>query len=229
MSDHHPYFLEFEFKKLFFCVFITKCKMKSVSNLLWRGILLFVIGTSFTVVLNLLQARRYSSLYSDGWKNNIQYSKWWLPVLCGSGSALVGLIFPFLEYKAKEQHLSQEWSHVLRCVAMFVGINEACTKVDFPSNLQLSLSLAVLSIGLWWYFDRTKVGLGMGVIIAALATFITQLLVYHKVCLYSEREFLYIRSWLPCVVFSGGITVASIGRQLAVNDFIDNENKSHSE
>lgn len=203
--------------------------MKPISHFLWRAALLFVIGTSFTVVLNLLQAKRHSSFNADIWKNNILYSMWWLPILCGSGSALVGLVFPFLEYKAKEQHLSQEWSHVLRCVAMFVGINEACTKVDFPSNLQLSLSLAVLSMGLWWYFDRTRVGLGMCVIIAALATFITQLLVNHKVCLYSEREFSYIRSWLPCVVFSGGITIASIGRQLAVNDFIDNENKSHSE
>lgn len=33
---------------------------------------------------------------------------------------------------------------------------------------------------------------------------------------YTEREFSYVRSWLPSVVFSGGITVANIGKQLAM-------------
>ncbi|XP_035214183.1 LOW QUALITY PROTEIN: insulin-induced gene 2 protein-like, partial [Stegodyphus dumicola] len=200
-------------------------------QLFWRGVVLFLIGTIFTFVLTLLQAqRRFSSFKDEDLMNSILCSRWWLPVICGSGSAFVGLICPFLEHKINDQHMrSQEWSHVLRCIAMFVGINEACTKIDFPSNLQLSLSLSVLSVGLWWYFDRTKVGFGIGVIVAILATFITQILVHHQVCLYSEREFLYVRSWLPCVVFSGGITIANIGKQLAMNDFAESENKSHAE
>ncbi|GFW28491.1 insulin-induced gene 2 protein [Trichonephila clavipes] len=69
---------------------------------------------------------------------------------------------------------------------------------------------------MWWYFDRTTIGFGMGIIVAALATLATQVLVYHRICNYSEREFSYVQSWLPCVVFSGGITVANIGKQLAV-------------
>jgi hypothetical protein len=44
--------------------------------------------------------------------------------------------------------------------------------------MQLSLTLAAMSIGLWWLFDRSGSGFGLGVGIAVLATFITQLVVY---------------------------------------------------
>lgn len=52
-------------------------------------------------------------------------------------------------------------------------------KVDFANNVQLSLTLAALSIGLWWTFDRSRSGFGLGVSIALLATLATQLLVYN--------------------------------------------------
>lgn len=54
-------------------------------------------------------------------------------------------------------------------------------KVDFANNVQLSLTLAALSIGLWWTFDRSRSGFGLGVSIALLATLATQLLVYNGV------------------------------------------------
>lgn len=53
-------------------------------------------------------------------------------------------------------------------------------KVDFANNVQLSLTLAALSIGLWWTFDRTRRGFALGVAIALLATLTTQLLVYNE-------------------------------------------------
>jgi len=33
---------------------------------------------------------------------------------------------------------------------------------------------------------------------------------------YTAPDFLYVRSWLPCIFFSGGITMGNIGRQLAL-------------
>nr|XP_035925503.1 insulin-induced gene 1 protein isoform X1 [Halichoerus grypus] len=104
----------------------------------------------------------------------------------------------------------------MRCVAVFVGINHASAKLDFANNVQLSLTLAALSLGLWWTFDRSRSGLGLGITIAFLATLITQLLVYNGVYQYTSPDFLYIRSWLPCIFFSGGVTVGNIGRQLAM-------------
>ena len=35
-------------------------------------------------------------------------------------------------------------------------------------------------------------------------------------CRYTSPDFLYVRSWLPCIFFSGGVTVGNIGRQLAM-------------
>lgn len=54
-------------------------------------------------------------------------------------------------------------------------------KVDFANNVQLSLTLAALSIGLWWTFDRSRSGFGLGICIAFLGTLATQLLVYNGV------------------------------------------------
>ena len=54
-------------------------------------------------------------------------------------------------------------------------------KLHFANNAQLSLTLAALSLGLWWMFDRSRSGFGLGIGTAFLATVITQLLVYNGV------------------------------------------------
>lgn len=33
----------------------------------------------------------------------------------------------------------------------------------------------------------------------------------------------YVRSWLPCIFFSGGVTVGNIGRQLAMVRLLFND------
>ncbi|XP_036935205.1 insulin-induced gene 1 protein isoform X2 [Acanthopagrus latus] len=103
----------------------------------------------------------------------------------------------------------------MRCIAVFVGINHASVKLDC-NQVQLSLTLAALSLGLWWTFDRSRSGFGLGITTAILATVFTQLLVYNGVYQYTSPDFLYVRSWLPCIFFSGGVTVGNIGRQLAM-------------
>lgn len=62
-----------------------------------------------------------------------------------------------------------------------VSLASRLQKLDFANNVQLSLTLAALSLGLWWTFDRSRSGLGLGITIAFLATLITQLLVYNGV------------------------------------------------
>ncbi|EFB17804.1 hypothetical protein PANDA_015700 [Ailuropoda melanoleuca] len=134
--------------------------------------------------------------------------------------AVVGLLYPCIDSRLGEPHkFKREWASVMRCVAVFVGINHASAKLDFANNVQLSLTLAALSLGLWWTFDRSRSGLGLGITVAFLATVITQLLVYNGVYQYTSPDFLYIRSWLPCIFFSGGVTVGNIGRQLAMAMF----------
>ncbi|CAF94851.1 unnamed protein product [Tetraodon nigroviridis] len=207
------------------------------TNLLIRGAMLFSVGVFLALVLNLLQVQRNVTLFPPDVLSSIFSSAWWVPPCCGSASAIIGLLYPCIDRRLGEPHrFKREWSSVMRCVAVFVGINHASAvsflpgqseKVDFANNVQLSLTLAALSVGLWWTFDRSRSGFGLGVSIALLATLATQLLVYNGVFQYTSPDFLYIRSWLPCIFFAGVITMGNIGRQLALYEYKFVQEKSH--
>ncbi|XP_038585420.1 insulin-induced gene 1 protein [Micropterus salmoides] len=187
------------------------------ANLIRRGLVLFTVGAFLALVLNLLQIQRHVTLFPEEVMTTLFSSAWWIPPCCGTGAAVVGLLYPCLDSHLGEPHkFKREWASVMRCIAVFVGINHASVKLDFDNNVQLSLTLAALSLGLWWTFDRSRSGFGLGITTAFLATVITQLLVYNGVYQYTSPDFLYVRSWLPCIFFSGGVTVGNIGRQLAM-------------
>ncbi|KAL8183222.1 UNVERIFIED_CONTAM: Insulin-induced protein 2 protein [Gekko kuhli] len=205
-------------------------------NLTIRGIVLFLIGVFLALVLNLLQIQRNVTLFPPDVITSIFSSAWWVPLCCGTASGQyhiksgIGLLYPCMDRHLGEPHkFKREWSSVMRCVAVFVGINHASAKVDFDNNIQLSLTLAALSIGLWWTFDRSRSGFGLGIGIAFLATLATQLLVYNGVYQYTSPDFLYVRSWLPCIFFAGGITMGNIGRQLAMYECKVIAEKSHQD
>ncbi|NXG43495.1 INSI1 protein, partial [Psilopogon haemacephalus] len=171
-------------------------------HLVQRSVVLFVVGAFMALVLNLLQIQRNVTLFPDEVISTLFSSAWWVPPCCGTaaGELISGsdpvLFFPILPKIVLNTFFSQ--------------------KLDFANNVQLSLTLAALSLGLWWTFDRSRSGLGLGITIAFVATLITQFLVYNGVYQYTSPDFLYIRSWLPCIFFSGGVTVGNIGRQLAM-------------
>lgn len=193
--------------------------MVSVKSLVMRGVILFTLGVFFFLVLNILQVQRQVTVFPPEVLASLFSSAWWVAPSCGIAAAVIGLLYPCLDKRlGEDMHIKGEWSSVMRCVAVFVGINHASAKIDFANNVQLSVSLAAMSIGLWWLFDRSRSGFGLGVGIAVLATFVTQLLVYNDICRYTEPDFLFVRSWLPCVFFSGGVTMGNIGRQLAAHD-----------
>ncbi|KAM7174591.1 insulin-induced gene 1 protein [Macrochelys suwanniensis] len=186
-------------------------------HLVQRSLVLFAVGAFMALVLNLLQIQRNVTLFPEEVIATIFSSAWWVPPCCGTAAAVVGLLYPCIDSHLGEPHkFKREWASVMRCIAVFVGINHASAKLDFANNVQLSLTLAALSLGLWWTFDRSRSGLGLGITIAFLATLITQFLVYNGVYQYTSPDFLYVRSWLPCIFFSGGVTVGNIGRQLAM-------------
>ncbi|XP_063159443.1 insulin-induced gene 1 protein isoform X2 [Candoia aspera] len=186
-------------------------------DLVQRSLVLFAVGTFLALVLNLLQIQRNVTLFPEEVISTIFSSAWWVPPCCGTAAAVIGLLYPCIDSHLGEPHkFKREWASVMRCIAVFVGINHASAKLDFANNVQLSLTLAALSLGLWWTFDRSRSGLGLGITIAFVATLITQFLVYNGVYQYTSPDFLYIRSWLPCIFFSGGVTVGNIGRQLAM-------------
>ncbi|KAL4616629.1 insulin-induced gene 2 protein [Arapaima gigas] len=200
------------------------------ANVVIRGFVLFSIGVFLALVLNLLQVQRNVTLFPPDVFASIFSSAWWVPPCCGTASAAIGLLYPCMDRHLGGPHqFKREWSSVMRCVAVFVGINHASAKVDFANNVQLSLTLAALSIGLWWTFDRSRCGFGLGVGIALLATLTTQLLVYNGLFQYTSPDFLYIRSWLPCIFFAGVITMGNIGRQLAMYEYKVFQEKMHED
>ncbi|XP_023440040.2 insulin-induced gene 2 protein-like [Dasypus novemcinctus] len=177
-----------------------------------RRVVLFLIGVFLALILNLLQIQRNVTLFPPDVIASIFSSAWWVPPCYGTASAVIGLLYPCTDRHLGETHtFKREWSSVMRCVAVFVGINHASAKVDFDNNIQLCLTLDTLSIGLRWTFNRSRSGFGLGVGIAFLATLVTQLLVYNGVYQYTSPDFLYVHSWLPCIYFTGGIKMGIIG------------------
>ncbi|XP_048866876.1 insulin-induced gene 1 protein [Brienomyrus brachyistius] len=196
------------------------------THLIRQGLVLFAVGVLLALVLNLLQVQRNVTLFPEEAMAILFSSAWWVPLCCGTAAAVVGLLYPCIDRHLGEPHkFKREWASVMRCIAVFVGINHASAKLDFANNVQLSLTLAALSLGLWWTFDRSRSGFGLGITIAFLATLVTQVLVYNGVYQYTSPDFLYVRSWLPCIFFSGGVTVGNIGRQLAMTS----AEKSHND
>ncbi|NXO63383.1 INSI1 protein, partial [Phainopepla nitens] len=189
----------------------TSSTLNWSQHLVQRSVVLFVVGAFMALVLNLLQIQRNVTLFPDEVISTLFSSAWWVPPCCGTaaGESLTSTsdfwVFPVLSW---ERRMSADLKRTV--------LNIFFQKLDFANNVQLSLTLAALSLGLWWTFDRSRSGLGLGITIAFVATLITQFLVYNGVYQYTSPDFLYIRSWLPCIFFSGGVTVGNIGRQLAM-------------
>lgn len=73
-------------------------------------------------------------------------------------------------------------SYYLASVILFDFVLDGLVTQKLDCNqVQLSLTLAALSLGLWWTFDRSRSGFGLGITTAILATVFTQLLVYNGV------------------------------------------------
>ncbi|KAJ8350577.1 hypothetical protein SKAU_G00257070 [Synaphobranchus kaupii] len=212
-------------------------------NLVIRGVTLFSVGVFLALVLNLMQFQRNITLFPPDVIGSIFSSAWWMPPCCGTASGFVvrgkdlfalqrwsALLYPCIDSRLGEPHkLKRDWSGVMRCVAVFVGVNLASAKVDVANSLQLFLTLAALSVGLWWTFDRSRSGFGLAAGITFLATLATQLLVYNRAFQYPSPDFLYIRSWLLCIFFTGVITMGNIGRQLAMYECKVVQEKTHKD
>ncbi|NWH93310.1 INSI1 protein, partial [Aegithalos caudatus] len=194
----------------------TSSTLNWSQHLVQRSVVLFVVGAFMALVLNLLQIQRNVTLFPDEVISTLFSSAWWVPPCCGTAAGERG---GGAECVTRAPGSPAPPSHRERCeLGLSAGtvLNIFFQKLDFANNVQLSLTLAALSLGLWWTFDRSRSGLGLGITIAFVATLITQFLVYNGVYQYTSPDFLYIRSWLPCIFFSGGVTVGNIGRQLAM-------------
>lgn len=195
-------------------------------NFCIRALCLFIVGISISCVLNvmlILPELRRKVVYERDLLERLYATMWWFAPSCGLASSLIGLIYPCMDSRlGKPHHLRTEWSSVVRCSAVFIGIIHAVVKLRFESDIHLFITVAAFSILLWWYFDRSKNGFGLALFVAIFATTSVWFLGSHSVysLFFSEKMALVNQLWVPCLFFSGGITVGKIGRQLALLEYV---------
>ena len=105
--------------------------------------------------------------------------------------------------------VKREWSSVIRCCGGFMGVNYAASviclfkirilsfgflirhikqtffpppqKLPWTSSIQVSLTLALLALGLWFLFDRTLHGFIISAVFASVGTWVVFILVSNGV------------------------------------------------
>eukprot|EP01134_Creolimax_fragrantissima_P004120 CFRG4120T1 len=142
-----------------------------------------------------------------------------------TGTVLVGIGFPYVDrhYIGTPHTFNRDWSSVVRCLGLLVGISYACAKLPNTTSSQLSTVVAVLGLGLWWCFDRSRQGLLLSLVFSFFGTICGQILAYSGVLWYTHPDFILVRSWFPSILFSACISFGNVGRQLAVEDFFETD------
>ncbi|XP_063673727.1 insulin-induced gene 2 protein-like [Bolinopsis microptera] len=197
--------------------------MTSLSNqpeLPLRIAVLFLAGVVFSLLFSTLLIQREVTSLPTELLNDMVSSAWWVPIAAGILSLCVGMLYPTVDsiYGTKPV-LQCDWSNLIRCSIIFFGINHACMKLDYMNSMQLSVTLGVLSITMWWLFDRTVSGLVVGLVSTIVFISVSQFFVYHGFASYKAPDFFLLRSWIPSLIFSAVITFGTIGRQLSAFRF----------
>ena len=110
----------------------------SVVNVFVRGVVLFILGAFFAMVLFMFsvlpEARRKRIQALDfGIIANLFSAVWWIAPSSGTAAALVGIIYPCTDIRLGKPHkLEREWSSVAKCVVLFLGISHACAVSFVP-------------------------------------------------------------------------------------------------
>ena len=181
-----------------------------------RILVLFLTGFFCALALLLQQIQR--NVIVPGSPTQLLRTVWWVTPGTATAAVLIGLAYPYVDDCIGEKHnFGREWSSVLRCLAIFVGITHASVKISFVDGLQLSIAIAAISFGMWWLFDRSIGGLILGFFIAFIGTGFIHLLASYGYFALTEPDYQYLYSWLPGIIFAGGTTFGSIGRQLAIS------------
>ncbi|KAI8622270.1 insulin-induced protein-domain-containing protein [Chytriomyces sp. MP71] len=144
----------------------------------------------------------------------------WLPFCFGFAGVLMGFLYPSLDLylRARPPRLHREVSTILRLVGGVMGVNYATSKLAWVNGLQASLAVFVLSLGLWFMFDRTRHGFAASCAFAAVGTAVGCGLVSCGLYSFASPDFLGIKSWFPFILFLSSVCFGSIGRGLAGAD-----------
>lgn len=190
-----------------------------------RVIILFTMGSVLAFVLNVLQMEYKSNLFPS---NVLFFLKttWWVIPFCGFAAVYIGCLYPFFDHKFGEcHHNDREWTSIIRCVAIFIGLNHLCAKITFENSFQFLTILIVFCLLFWYWFDKTRHGLVFNIVNALLTIIVAHLLQYFEILKYTEIQMDYLSICLSCLIFSGGVCFGNIGRLV---DFYDIHHPSNT-
>ncbi|KAG0078627.1 Insulin-induced protein 2 protein [Podila epicladia] len=148
-----------------------------------RASVLFILGFVFSLFIDHLQTQHQLIEYS---KASLASPFWdtagWLPPTCGASAVLIGTIYPlgdYLWWGQRVDRINRDWSSVMRCLGGFIGVNYAASKLPWTSSMQVSCTLALISVGLWFLFDRTLHGFVISLMVASFGTTVAYFLVLY--------------------------------------------------
>ncbi|KAF4984150.1 hypothetical protein FZEAL_595 [Fusarium zealandicum] len=151
----------------------------SLISLALRGLLLFVLGLGYGVLVTTRSHGASNSLTSLTGNIIRPAYNWAHLAFWGLAGVALGALFPWFDRvweesfgqsddealveknggSTKDDGPSTDWAIVIRAIGVFVGIVFAIRKVAWASTLQVSLTLALVNPFLWWLIDRSKPGL----------------------------------------------------------------------
>ncbi|CAG8648151.1 8553_t:CDS:2, partial [Ambispora leptoticha] len=143
-----------------------------------RMLILFLLGSLTSFIIDHLLTQNHITQYPKDIVKLVNTAAW-IPPTCGFSAVLVGSMFPLADYwfQKKPQEFQREWSNVMRCLGGFIGVAYAATKLPWNSSSQVSLTLALISVVLWFLFDRTFHGFVMSVLFSSIGTGVMYVLV----------------------------------------------------
>lgn len=194
-----------------------KCSRPKFSYYPPRLFTLFFLGSVTSFVIDHLLTQNHITEYPKDITKLIDTAAW-IPPTCGASAVLVGSLFPLADYwfMRKPQEFQREWSNVMRCMGGFIGVAYAATKLPWSSNYQVFCTLALISIVLWFLFDRTSHGFMMSVLFSSIGTGVMYMLVSNGIYSFTQADFFGVRSWIPCILYSSCVCFGTIGRQLMI-------------
>ncbi|KAF0436855.1 insulin-induced protein [Gigaspora rosea] len=182
-----------------------------------RLLTLFLLGSLTSFVIDHLLTQNHITEYPKDITKLIDTAAW-IPPICGLSAILVGSMFPLADYwfMRKPQEFQKEWSNAMRCMGGFIGVAYAATKLPWSSNYQVFCTLSLISIVLWFLFDRTIHGFIMSALFSSVGTIIMYVLVTNGIYSFTHADFFGVRSWIPCILYSSCVCFGTIGRQLMI-------------
>ncbi|KAK9759378.1 hypothetical protein K7432_017736 [Basidiobolus ranarum] len=181
-----------------------------------RAFILFFIGFSFALINDQLDAQHNITQYPDPVTRLMVSTR--TSVLSGFLAVLLGTAYSWLDtYYSKSTHMFyDDWSNAIRSLGGFLGVNLAASKLSLSNTMELAGILALIAVGLWFFFDRTVHGFGIAFLSTVVGTLFIYAQVHYGVYHFTNPDFYGFRAAAPCLIYSSCICFGTLGRQIAI-------------